>query len=276
MTGVEQSAGAATKALEILKDLPLWLMAGLAIAAGALVWVPCFAAALPAGFRPWVTIAGVVFGVLAVARTIALLLEMIPAWRKARDERRRFYLSAEPQQSFWSSAKQADDSIVTQVVVRFVVKNRMPEPLGLRHVRLIKPKIRGEIVHEDVSVRAVDRNVYGDAAHSGHLIPPRMSLPATASVMVRGVPWREPEKQVHVKIGISDDEGFEEVLALDMRVLSATPGEPARPAMELVSSISNPVEKEVATVLQAELSRYEKCGRRVGGLGSVRFGKSGG
>src|SRR6266436_954208 len=107
MTGVEQSAGAATKALEILKDLPLWLMAGLAIAAGALVWVPCFAAALPAGFRPWVTIAGVVFGVLAVARTIALLLEMIPAWRKARDERRRFYLSAEPQQSFWSSAKQA-------------------------------------------------------------------------------------------------------------------------------------------------------------------------
>jgi hypothetical protein len=74
-----------------------------------------------------------------------------------------------------------------------------------------------------------------------------------------------------VKLGISDDEGFEEILSLDLLVLSGKPAEPARPAMELVSSITNPVEKEVATVLQAEMSRYEKCGRRVGGLGSVRL-----
>jgi hypothetical protein len=271
MTGVEQTAGIATKIIEVLKDLPLWLLIGLAASAGVLLWIPPFAASLPSAFRPFVVIAGVIFGVLAVVRAIALLLERIPVWRAGRDERRRFHLTAEPQQSFWSSAKQPDDSIVTQVVARFVVKNRTEEPLALTHARLVKPRIRGEIVHEDVSVRAVDRNIYGNAAHSGHLIPPKMSLPATASVMVRGVPRGELGKQVRVKIGISDDEGREQFLAFDMRVLSAAASEPAKPSLEVVSSILNPTEREVATVLQAEMARYEKCGRRVGGLGSVHL-----
>ncbi len=89
--------------------------------------------------------------------------------------------------------------------------------------------------------------------------------------MIRGVPWRKPGKHVRVKMGIADDEGREQFLAFDMRVLSAAPEEPANPSLEVVSSISNPVEREVATVLQAELARYEKCGRRVGGLGSIHL-----
>jgi len=188
-----------------------------------------------------------------------------------RNERRRFHVTAEVQQSFWSSAKQADGSIVTQVVARLTVKNRTDEALGLSRVRLIKPRVRGEVVHEDVSVRAVGRNMYGTAAHSGYLIPPKMVVPASASVMIRGVPWRKPKNEIRVKIGISDDEGYEQIVVLKMRVIAPPPATPARPALEMVSAISNPVEKEVASVLQAELSRYEKCGRRVGGLGSVHF-----
>src|SRR6266576_1250280 len=72
-------------------------------------------------------------------------------------------------------------------------------------------------------------------------------------------------------MGIADDEGREQFNAFDMRVLSAAAEEPAKPSLEVVSSISNPVEREVATVLQAELARYEKCGRRVGGLGSIHL-----
>jgi len=265
---VEQSAGAATKALEVLKDVPLWLLSGLAVAAGLLLWIPGL---VPLAIHAWFAGGGLTFGVLAIARATAMVSEKIPAWRKAREERRRFHVTAEPQQSFWSSSKQADGSIVTQVVARLVVKNRTDEPLGLAHVRLVKPRIPGEMVHEDVVVRAVDRNIYGTAAHSGHLIPPKMSLPASASVMIRGVPWRKPENEVRVKLAISDDEGYEQVVAFKMRVMSAPRPTPARPALEMVSSLSNPVEREVVTVLQAELSRYEKCGRRVGGLGSVRL-----
>jgi hypothetical protein len=225
---VEQSAGAATKALEVLKDIPLWLLSGLAISAGILLSIPGLIS-VPA--RPWVVSAGVVFGVLAVARAVAMLFDRIPTWRKAREERRRFHLTADPQQSFWSSSKQADGSIITQVVARLAVKNRTDEPLGLARVRLLKPRIRGEIVHEDVSVRAVNRNIYGTAAHSGHLIPPKMSLPASASVMIRGVPWRKPESEVRVKIGISDDEGYEQIVVFKIRVMSAPPATPARPPL---------------------------------------------
>jgi len=208
------------------------------------------------------------FVFLVIVVVSAILAQVV---HRAEDEERRFHLTPEPQQSFWSSAKQADDSIVTQVVARFVVKNRTAGPLALAHARLARPRIRGEIVHEDVSVRAVNSNIYGDAAHSGHLIPPKMSLPASASVMIRGVPWRKLGKLVRVKIGITDDEGHEEFLTFDMRVFSAAAEEPAKPPLEMVSSIPNPIEREVATVLQAEMARYEKCGRRVGGLGSVHL-----
>jgi hypothetical protein len=265
---VEQSAGAATKALEVLKDVPLWLLSGLAVAAGILLRIPGL---IPPAVRLWFIGGSVTFGVLTAARAATMLFERIPAWKKMRDESRRFHLRAEAQQCFWSSAKQPDGSIMTQIVVRFTVKNRTEEALGLSHVRLIKPRIRGEVVHEDVSVRAVDRNMYGTAAHSGYLIPPKMVLPASASVMIRGVPWRKPKNEIRVKIGISDDEGYEQIVVLKMRVIAPPPAIPARPALEMVSAISNPVEKEVVTVLQAELSRYEKCGRRVGGLGSVHF-----
>lgn len=39
---------------------------------------------------------------------------------------------------------------------------------------------------------------------------------------------------------------------------------------ESIHAISNPIEKEVAAVLKAEVDRYKQCGRRVGGLGSVQ------
>jgi hypothetical protein len=43
-----------------------------------------------------------------------------------------------------------------------------------------------------------------------------------------------------------------------------------QPRPESLHLIFDSVEKEVAAVLTAELSRYQQCGRRVGGLGSVQ------
>lgn len=40
---------------------------------------------------------------------------------------------------------------------------------------------------------------------------------------------------------------------------------------EFPYKITDPIEKEVVSVLKAEISRYEICGRRVGGLGSVHI-----
>jgi hypothetical protein len=38
-----------------------------------------------------------------------------------------------------------------------------------------------------------------------------------------------------------------------------------------VYKITDPIEKEVVSVLQSELARYQICGRRVGGLGSIHL-----
>jgi hypothetical protein len=40
---------------------------------------------------------------------------------------------------------------------------------------------------------------------------------------------------------------------------------------ELIYQIADPIEKQVASILKAELGRYEICGRPVGGLGSVHI-----
>lgn len=243
VTGAEEGVGAA-RALGALKDLPLWLLTALAVSADVLIVIPAIASALPAGFRPWLVLAAVVFNILAVTRAVAVLVKKVPLWEISADARRRFHITAVPQQSFWSSAKQPDDSIVTQVVIRLLVKNRTDNALVLVRVRLIKPKIRGEIVHEDVSVRAVDQNVYGDAVHSGYTVPPKMLLPASASILVRGVLRRELGSQVKVTIGVTDDEGHEQKVVAQMRVIPS-PGTVSPPPIEMVSSISNPIDRKV-------------------------------
>ena len=89
--------------------------------------------------------------------------------------------------------------------------------------------------------------------------------------MIRGVPRRKLDAQVQAIIGVTDDEGHEQRVAIDMRVLPPPQTVAVVPAVEVVSSISDPIEREVATVLQAELSRYDKCGLTAGGLGSVHM-----
>jgi hypothetical protein len=269
MTGVGEGAGIATKALEVVKDLPLWLLTGLAVSAGILLFLPAVAPSIPPVARPWILGTGVVFGVLAASRGIAVVIHGVPSWRASADARRRFHLTGVPQQSHWSSAKQADDSIITQISAHLLVKNRMTNPLALVGVRLISPHLRGEVVHADISVRAVDRNMYGSAAHSGYFVPPGMSLPASAHIMIRGVLRKKLGNEVKVRLAVSDDEGHEQRVTLSMRVLPSAPVVAIAPSVEVVSSISDPIEKEIAAVLQAELARYDKRGRTVGGLGSI-------
>ena len=86
MTGVGEGAGTTAKVLEVLKDLPLWLLSGLAVSA-VLLLIPIFAVSLPSVARPWIIVGGVVCAVLALARAIGVLIEKIPAWKTAADAR---------------------------------------------------------------------------------------------------------------------------------------------------------------------------------------------
>jgi hypothetical protein len=98
-----------------------------------------------------------------------------------------------------------------------------------------------------------------------------MSLPASAHLMIRGVPWRKPKNQIRITIALGDDEGREERVKMTMRVMPNAQVAAALPSLELVSPLADPIEKEVTAVLQSELARYENCGRQSGGLGSIHL-----
>ncbi len=259
---------ASAKAIEVLKDIPLWLLGGLAVALGILTAFVHYTHLLP---YIWFFVGSVFFGVLFFSRLIAVLIQEIPAWKSAAKERVRFYLTPIAQQSHLSSARQADDSVVTQIAVRVLVKNRTDKPLSLTRARLIKPRVKGEIVHEEVSIRALDDNIFGNAYTSGHFVPPGMSLPGSILIMIRGVPPKSLGKTARVKISVTDDEGYQQTVLADVMVIPPVKQIDLRPKLELVSSISDPVERNVVSVLQAEFPEYDRNGRRVGGLGSLQF-----
>jgi hypothetical protein len=261
------------KFVGVLKDIPFWALLALGMAADILSFTPGIKAQLPKDISSWLLVSVVLFNTLAVVRAASLCME---AWRNhlARlAARRTFHLSPDEMQSFWAMARQRDDSTTTQLVVRFLAKNLTDAPLGLVNARLIHPTIRGEVIHSDVMVRGTNSNLYGSAAHSGHGVPGRSSLPGTASIMIRGTRKHPPQSALTVVIGITDDEGNEQRLKLSLRGTGVIPNEEKATAVpvEPVFSIADPIEKEVVSVLQAELGRYDKHGRERGGLGSVHI-----
>ena len=275
MTGPGEGAATAAKILAVIKELPLWLFAGLTLSASALLFFPGIASAVPASAKPWIIMTGVGSAGLAITRAAAIVLETVSHWWLGRRSARKFHITADPQGSFWHSSKQPDGSVMTQISARFLVKNLTDDPLAVVSVRLVKPRLRGEVVSSDVSTRAADRNIYGRALQSGYVIPPKVSLPASAHMMIRSVPWPAPKNHIRLTIALRDDEGREERAKMTIRVMPQAQAVAALPALEIVSSLSNPVERQVAAVLQAELSRYDKCGRSAGGFGSVHLVVSG-
>ena len=59
------------------------------------------------------------------------------------------------------------------------------------------------------------------------------------------------------------------VRRVSFRPITPTGSPRAQKSEEFPYAITDPIEREIVSVLKAELARYEMCGRRVGGLGSV-------
>lgn len=126
-------------------------------------------------------------------------------------------------------------------------------------VRLKRPKISGGIL-----VRLPESKIYGT-----YRIPSKWTTDAIVNFCIQPPPRKE-HKTLIVTINFIDQFGnFHRV----RRVKFFPPAKRTKeesPPLEPVSEISNPVEREVVGVLQAELSRYKACGRSVGGLGSIK------
>ena len=69
-----------------------------------------------------------------------------------------------------------------------MVKNRTDEPLHLLNANLIRPKISGEELPGLVTMQAPDSNMHGTAYVFGYNIPAGQTLPASATIVHRGMP----------------------------------------------------------------------------------------
>ena len=197
-----------TRTLNVLKDTPLWLLIGLA---AFLLLFPVFAGAndlLASPWLGWLRIAGILFAILAACRAGNALVPDMRAWWNDRDDRRTLHLTLNDNQSFWHVAKQPNNSMVTQLALRCMAKNRTSAPVHLLKARVIRPKFRGDILTDLVLVRHVHRNVYGSAEVTGSHIPANGVLPVTVTILIRGTPKQKGGKLKTV-IGIADENGNE-------------------------------------------------------------------
>lgn len=202
-----------------VKDLPAWIFSAFATTVAILLFVPLANTELPKEYRPWLVISLVLFSVLAVFKWVLVVLN---AWRAYQAEarlRKTFHLTPITQQCHWSVSKQADGSMVTQIVAHFAVKNQSSSPVGLVGVRVIKPKIKGEVLHNDILVRQQQGRMFGTAQVSDYRIAPGTTLPGQAVVMVRGAPGGSMERDLDFTLGITDEDGNEQRVSVLSRSL---------------------------------------------------------
>lgn len=270
MTPVE-GATSLGKFIEAVKDLPTWLFSAFAAAAGILLFLPAVNAELPKTLRPWLVVSLVVFGVLALFKWVSVAFGEWRASRADAKARKTFHVTPFAQKCDWSSAKQGDGSIVTQISAHFSVKNQSATPLGLTSARVISPKIRGEVLVGMVTVREQHGHMHGTAHTSGYRIAPGTALPAHALVMIRGLPRGAEDRDLDVTFGISDEDGNEQRVRVVCKGMRKPKPDDKPVPLEALHEVSDPTEKDLAAVLQSEVSRYEKNGRDGGGLGSVHM-----
>jgi len=147
-----------------------------------------------------------------------------------------------------------------QVVSDWYITNISNVDVLICGVSLRKPKTVGHIF-----VRHPQEDTYGS-----YSIPPFCTTKATIEFWIKP-PICKEDKLLVVDIDFVDQFGNSyRVRKVEFHPKLKKKEKSTGPQMETVSDISNPVEREVVAVLQAEINRYKDCGRRVGGLGSIQ------
>lgn len=147
-----------------------------------------------------------------------------------------------------------------QVVCDWYITNVSDVDVLICEVSLREPKTIGHLF-----VRHPQQDIYG-----GYRIPPDCTTEARADFWIQPPVCKEDEPLV-ADIDFVDQFGnSHHVRKVKFQPRPKKKEEPTASQMEIVSDISNPVEREVIAVLQAEINRYKDCGRKVGGLGSIQ------
>jgi hypothetical protein len=206
-------SGAVTHALTAIKDLPLWLLGGIALSLISFISFPEFGATVvvPQQMRPWVNLGAITFIVLTACRLGSLVISHINSYRTNLEARRTFHLTPMSHNSFWGASPRGDGTIVTENGAMLIAKNRTNKNLHLATARVIRPKISGEVL--DVSIRT------GSETSDGlyYLLSGETEI-ITVSIHIGGFPRRVRKKLPNLAavLAVADDEGNEQRVKLSL------------------------------------------------------------
>jgi hypothetical protein len=169
--------------LQSLRDTPLFVLGGLAVAAWLLLLLePVLPGIDPAAavkeWRVYVYWAAVVLLVLFVARLIDRLAAIALQWRAAAKTARRLSFIPRPLTALVTLSKQVDGSYTTQIIIDIDVLNHSDEAVGLAGATLARPKVPlHHLLHLDVSTLRPS---------SGRLIVPHSKVLLRLHALARG------------------------------------------------------------------------------------------
>ena len=216
------SVSAWSKIGAALKDWPLWLLAGAAASATVFVLVPPFRGSVNATTLPLVYFAAVALWILSAFRAIAPAVQVTQVFRRSREAGVSFVVTPVPEQCAWGITRQADGSLVTQISGHFMVRNRTGEPLYLMRAEVKKPTIKGDVLTSLVLVRAPSGPMHGTAHVSGHHVPPRATLPASLTLLIRGAP-RQTSGTLDATLALTDADGHHQRVRTNFRFIGPQP-----------------------------------------------------
>jgi hypothetical protein len=161
--------------------------------------------------------------------------------------------------SYWGEGR-IGQTPATQVTMDGHVTNISEQPIRILRADIPKPLTHADIIlisnHHDARRPQVLKPNECAEIRVGFFITP--------VVTEKDKPWRTPI------IFIDQYGNRHKVSCLFKPLPTAGPQQPKEPE-EFPYEIADPLEKEVVSVLKAELNRYGTCGRVCGGLGSVHM-----
>lgn len=193
--------------LSAMKNWPVWSLFAVALFLSVVLAVPDFRAVVVQSDAVALTCAVVVAWIFVLTRAIKPTLNLVSRFRHGREQARRFVVTPLEQQCHWSIARQADGSYITRFVAHFLIRNRLSVSLYPTDVRLIGPKVRGELMPNlTLFIGSLDDRTNGTAAVSGNHIPAGATLPVSCVIMMRGMP-KQRSGRLPAIIEIKDCDG---------------------------------------------------------------------
>lgn len=226
----------------------------------------------PVTIGAWIGVLVAAGGVVAGA--VKFLFWAFDEWQKrkkhegftAPNETLRF--ATKPEGScWWHMGKKGDESTM-QVVGRMLVTNIASVPVRIPQVELRygfwgRKRVSGMVM---VS-RQLHENMYGM-----YDILPNETRNLSFDFWIYPPVVASTKPFVAHTVSFFDQFGNRHTVKR-VQFLSDAPKNPSSPKEpeEFPYTIADPIEKEVVSVLKAELNRYNMCGRSVGGLGSIHI-----